>query len=84
MHLESTQSELDQLKDILNGYNSFDANALLGVIFMYQIKKCFISRPVCSCSATRPPITGWRGTLRAGTEIRARVVSCDFVTGVII
>lgn len=36
-HVENTQSELDQLKDILNGYNSFDANALLGVIFMYYI-----------------------------------------------
>lgn len=34
IHIENTQSELDQLKDILNGYNSFDANALLGVIFM--------------------------------------------------
>lgn len=34
-HVETTQSELDQLKDILNGYSSFDANALLGVIFMY-------------------------------------------------
>lgn len=37
LHVESTQSELEQLKDILNGYNSFDANALLGVIFMYHI-----------------------------------------------
>lgn len=33
-HVESTQSELEQLKDILNGYSTFDANALLGVIFM--------------------------------------------------
>lgn len=31
-HVEATQTELDQLKDILNGYNSFvDANALWGV-----------------------------------------------------
>ncbi|RZC36004.1 heat shock factor protein-like, partial [Asbolus verrucosus] len=30
-HIESTQNELEQFKDILNGYNSFvDANALLG------------------------------------------------------
>jgi hypothetical protein len=30
-HIEATQNELEQFKDILNGYNSFvDANALLG------------------------------------------------------
>ncbi|XP_060536846.1 heat shock factor protein-like isoform X2 [Cylas formicarius] len=31
VHLDNTQSELDQLKDMLNGCTSFDANALLGV-----------------------------------------------------
>ncbi|XP_018573160.1 heat shock factor protein isoform X2 [Anoplophora glabripennis] len=31
LHLESTQSEIDQLKDILHGCNSLDANALLGL-----------------------------------------------------
>jgi hypothetical protein len=31
-HIEATQNELEQFKDILNGYNSFvDANALLGL-----------------------------------------------------
>lgn len=31
MHLETTQSEIEQLKDILKGCNGLDANALLGV-----------------------------------------------------
>lgn len=31
-HIGSTQNELDQLKDILNGCNNFDANTLLGVM----------------------------------------------------
>lgn len=31
IHLESTQTELEQLKDILNGCSSFDAKALLGL-----------------------------------------------------
>ncbi|CAG9817018.1 unnamed protein product [Phaedon cochleariae] len=30
LHLETTQSEIDQLKDILHGCNSLDANVLLG------------------------------------------------------
>ncbi|KAJ8983523.1 hypothetical protein NQ317_012014 [Molorchus minor] len=30
LHLEHTQSEIDQLKDLLHGCNSLDANALLG------------------------------------------------------
>lgn len=32
LHIGSTQNELDQLKDILNGCNNFDANTLLGVM----------------------------------------------------
>lgn len=47
MHIENTQSELDQLKDILNNYNSFEANALLGVIFMYFIKNVFFYQSNC-------------------------------------
>ncbi|KAJ8940156.1 hypothetical protein NQ314_010827 [Rhamnusium bicolor] len=31
LHLEHTQSEIDQLKDILHGCNTLDANALLGL-----------------------------------------------------
>lgn len=31
LHLEHTQNEIDQLKDILHGCNSLDANALLGL-----------------------------------------------------
>ncbi|KAJ8955404.1 hypothetical protein NQ318_003502 [Aromia moschata] len=31
LHLDHTQSEIDQLKDILHGCNSLDANALLGL-----------------------------------------------------
>lgn len=31
LHLETTDTEIDQLRDILHGCNSFDANTLLGV-----------------------------------------------------
>lgn len=41
LHLEATQTELDQLKDILNGCNSFDANALLGVSCNQQLFSLF-------------------------------------------
>jgi hypothetical protein len=37
-HIEATQNELEQFKDILNGYNSFvDANALLGVSLIIEL-----------------------------------------------
>lgn len=42
-HLENTQSELDQLRDVLNGCGTLDANALLGVkLFQYFFKKYII------------------------------------------
>lgn len=31
VHLETTQNEIDQFKDILHGGNSFDARTLFGV-----------------------------------------------------
>lgn len=39
LHLESTQSEIEQLRDILHGCNSFDANTLLGVS---TLKYCWL------------------------------------------
>lgn len=68
LHLETTQSEIEQLKDILKGCNGLDANALLG-LFNDEAPSFGLPYNHSDTNKDNPLDTGSADPMVSGTEL---------------